>query len=349
MNGDPRVDEYGETWLIEHVLRPRYQSSGYGRFGDDSAVVLDDLKRWEGALVATTDPCPPPAIFELGHHDYYYWGWLAVMINMSDLAASGARPVALLDSLELPPSMRLGDLTRLLDGIDEAARACGAAVIGGNIRESDRLNVTATAIGVSHPRVLSRVGAKPQDVLMVVGPIGEFWAQYLDSKGGGQSFPRAVALPSAQVSAGPILSRMPGVTSCTDNSDGLAVTVMHLAEANSLGAVIENGTIDFSDAVLSSARARGIAPINLAIGWGDWSIVCSVAPGTFDEVRHELRKVGVRCSRLGHMTSDPGLLFDDGVRLAPIAPIRSERLTRDSWMTAGLSSYVRAVLEWRPM
>ncbi|MBQ0991273.1 thiamine-monophosphate kinase [Micromonospora sp. H61] len=348
MNDGSRLDDCGEAWLIEHVFAPRYRSRGFGRFGDDSAVVLNDLGLGEGSLVATTDPCPPPAVFDLGYEDYYYWGWLSVIINMSDLAAAGARPVALLDSLELPPGMRLGELRRLLDGIDEAADACGASVIGGNIKESARLNVTATAMGICHPRVLSRAGAMPEDILMVIGPVGEFWAEYLDSKSGVQSFPKAVALPAAQVSAGPILSRMPGVTSCADNSDGLAVTVTHIAARNSIGAIIEVDAIDFAESVRSSARKHGVAPINLAIGWGDWSLVCTVAPDSVDDVRRELHAEGIRCSRLGRMTPQPGLMLDDGANLLHAAPIRSERLTKDSWMTAGLSAYVRAVLSWKP-
>lgn len=348
MTDDRLLDECGESWLIDHVFAPRYQRDGTRRFGDDTAVVVEEISSQKGILVATVDPCPPPAAIELGHEDYYFWGWLAVVINMSDLAASGAQPVALLSSLELPASMKVDELNRLLDGMDAAAAASGAAIIGGNIKEADRLGITVTAIGSCNPRKLSRVGASKGDALLAVGPLGEFWAQFFDARDGLLAEPRGVLLPEPQIQAGLMLVRQPAVHCCADNSDGLATAVSHIAESNAMGAVIEVEHLEFSDNVARCAQRLGIPPLNLAVGWGDWNLVCAVAPSEVASVRERLSEAGIGSTRIGHLTAAPGLMLAKNGRTIAITPPRSERLTKDSWMTSGIRTYIESILNWDP-
>ena len=124
--------------LVPLVLSPTNQ------FGDDAAII--DLSLAEEDLVVTTDPCPVPMAWTLGFDDYYYYGWLLATINLSDLAAMGATPVGLVNSLVLPPETTVASFERLLDGFDESCERAGAIALGGNIKEGS-LQCGATALG----------------------------------------------------------------------------------------------------------------------------------------------------------------------------------------------------------
>src|SRR5258707_14371590 len=147
MRESARLDDLGERRIIEEIMRPRYGDQWPEDFGHDCAIV-GETDSWPGrTVVATTDPCPEPMASFLGYKDLYYRGWLLATINLSDLAAAGATPVGLLTSLVLPNDLTVSELSRLLDGIDECSRANGTRVLGGNIKEGERIDLTATAIG----------------------------------------------------------------------------------------------------------------------------------------------------------------------------------------------------------
>src|SRR5437870_493268 len=131
MFNDQRLDDLGERRIINEILRRRYGASESDHFGDDCAFVsnVNDLPK--GQIVATTDPCPEPIASVLGFTDFYYRGWLLATINLSDLAAAGARPLGLLTSLVLKNETTVNQLLRLLDGIDACCSQCETRVIGG--------------------------------------------------------------------------------------------------------------------------------------------------------------------------------------------------------------------------
>ena len=139
--------------------------------GDDAAVIEPE----RGALdVLTTD-----AIVEGIHFDCDYVpldavGHRALAVNLSDLAAMGARPRAALLSLVLPESLDVAGVDHLLEGLLALAAAHGVAVIGGNItRTTGPLVIDVTAIGsVRSRRVLTRAAARPGDDVYVTGSLG---------------------------------------------------------------------------------------------------------------------------------------------------------------------------------
>ena len=128
--------------------------------GDDAAVIEPE----RGTLdVLTTDAqvegvhfdrrfVPPDAI---GHR--------ALAVNLSDLAAMGARPRAALLSLALPDATGVADLDAVLDGLLALAAGAGVALIGGNITRPRRLSPVTAAGTVRARRILRRSGARPGD------------------------------------------------------------------------------------------------------------------------------------------------------------------------------------------
>ena len=175
----PRLVDFGERRIIEEILRPRYEAQGVNHFGEDCAFVTGSFDR-TGTIVATTDPCPEPMAYVLGFSDLYYRGWLLATINLSDLAAEGARPLGLLTSLTLPNETTIEQFVRLLDGIDDCCKLSETCVVGGNLKEGRRIELTGTAIGLCEKdRFLLRSGCRPGDLIVVVGDLGLFWAGVL--------------------------------------------------------------------------------------------------------------------------------------------------------------------------
>src|SRR5205823_3775557 len=112
-------------------------------------------------------------LFELGHLSHYDLGYYLAIANFSDIAAMGAKPLALLSVVRYPPEMADSDFDLVLQGIADGAQACSAANVGGDIGEAERLMLSATALGVCAPgRALLRSGAKAGDVLCLTGEVG---------------------------------------------------------------------------------------------------------------------------------------------------------------------------------
>ena len=101
-------------------------------------------------------------------------GRKAIAVSLSDLAAMGAAPRAVLVSLTLPAGFPLADFDALVDGLVEEAGRHGATLAGGNIATSPGgLAIHVTALGSAHPRrILTRAGGRAGDELFVTGTIG---------------------------------------------------------------------------------------------------------------------------------------------------------------------------------
>ena len=98
----PRLRDYGELRLLQEVILPiAREFDADTAAGDDCAIIGVD----GSALAVTTDFGPRPLVCSLRgyEHDFEAWGWLAVVVSASDVAASGARPVCMTNCLEAPP------------------------------------------------------------------------------------------------------------------------------------------------------------------------------------------------------------------------------------------------------
>lgn len=138
--------------------------------GDDAAVL-----RVAGSLVATTDTLIEGPDFRSEWSDGYSLGWKSAAVNLSDVAAMGARPTALLVALAMPNSTPVAYVERMADGLREACEqlAPGCAVVGGDLTQSNVLTVAVTALGDMGGRApLLRSGAQPGDTVAIAGEMG---------------------------------------------------------------------------------------------------------------------------------------------------------------------------------
>ncbi len=174
-------------------------------------------------LVVTQD-----ALIEGVHFRFDLLGWRelgvrAAAVNVSDLAACGAHPLALLVSLGLPPETELEDVLELYAGLNER----GVPVRGGDTARSDRVVLSVTALGRSD-RVPGRAGARPGDLVVVTGPLGAAGAAFAEG--------RLPPVPD-RVEEGKRLAQV--ATAMLDISDGLGRDAGHIAERSGVRLAIE--------------------------------------------------------------------------------------------------------------
>ena len=197
-----QLSELGETGLLQELER-----RGLARGIEHDAAQLED------GLVVTQDALVEEVHFKLAWTTYSELGYKAAAVNLSDLAASGAEPLALLVTLGAPGKTEVDDVLDLYAGLNEP----GVPVVGGDTTRAERLYLSVTALGRSE-RVPGRDGARPGDLLVVTGPLGAAGAAFREGRH---------ARPPLRLEEGRRLASV--AHALTDISDGLAVDAGRLA------------------------------------------------------------------------------------------------------------------------
>jgi thiamine-monophosphate kinase len=237
---DRTVSDVGEHALISRITqrlaKPSWVIVGPG---DDAAVIQPERGTFD---VLTTD-----AIVEGVHFDRRFVppdaiGHRALAVNLSDLAAMGARPRAALLSLVLPGQLEVADVDAMVEGLVALADTHRVALVGGNITQSPGpLMIDVTAIGSVRPRrVLTRAGARPGDEVYVTGTLGGA-ALGLKTRAG-EHFEQYLR-PTPRVRMGMLLGRNRAASACIDLSDGLADGLRQIAAASGVGIAVDEGAI----------------------------------------------------------------------------------------------------------
>ncbi len=216
--------------------------------GDDAAVVAAP----DGRFVVTTDMMIHGPDFRLAWSSAHDLGWKAAASNLSDVAAMGAVPTALVVALAAPADTSIEFLEDfaegLRDGCDAMAPGCG--VVGGDLSVSATLTIAVTAFGDLEGRApVRRSGARPGNIVAVSGELGAAaeGLRLLFTEGvvGGEPDAAAAALLkdqhplpiAAQLRPHPPIAdgtaaALAGATSMIDLSDGLALDSRRVAEAS---------------------------------------------------------------------------------------------------------------------
>jgi len=190
----------------------------FAGIGDDAAVVDPpdgNLLLAADAIVAGVHTPPGLPLEDLG--------WKAVVVNVSDIAAMGGRPLHLLVTVAAPPGT---ELERLFDGVAEAAQAYICPVVGGDLTASESLVVTVAVTGTVDGTPVLRSGAAPGEGIYVTGPLGAAAASGWTRR------------PVARVAEG-VDARGAGATAMIDVSDGLLADLGHIADESGVGFALD--------------------------------------------------------------------------------------------------------------
>jgi thiamine-monophosphate kinase len=310
-----------ERALIDHIRRrlPSAPASLLVGPGDDAAVLVPE----RGALqVVTTDSVVEGIHFDRRFAQLSDVGYRALAVNVSDLAAMGARPEFALLSLILPEWFTLDDVDALIDGVLEMAAGSSVSIAGGNIaRSPGPLIVDVTVTGSVRPRrILRRSGGKPGDDLDLTGSIGAAAAGLDWLRTTSPSLPAAAEdpmgvcarrhlRPEPRVRIGMLLGRNRAASACMDLSDGLADAVRQLSEASGTGAVVDASAIPIEPAAAAWFASRGVDPIRASLAGGDdYELLFAVPRKTRGRLRQVARGArGVPFTRIGELTAEPGV------------------------------------------
>lgn len=255
------------------------------RIATDPAArgLADDAALLEG-LVLTHDSIAE-GVHYLPHDPPASVGWKLVAVNLSDLAAKGARPAAALLSL----TMR-GDgawETAFLDGIAAACESYGLSLIGGDtiaLRSDAPRVLGLTAIGRAGERTPSRGGGRPGDRLWLVGTVGDAalgLRQLLADRHATGPLVDVYRRPVPLLAAGQALA--PHATAMMDISDGLLLDARRLAEASGCTAVIDLDAVPLSRAFVAE-RGHGQDAQLFAVTGGDDYALLAALPFELDAV-----------------------------------------------------------------
>jgi thiamine-monophosphate kinase len=199
--------------------------------------VQHDAAQIDG-LVVTQDTLVEGVHFRFDLIGWHELGYRAAAVNLSDLAASGAEPIALVVTFAAPS---LDGAIALYEGIAEA----GVPVRGGDTTRAEAVVLTVTAIGRSE-RVPGRTGARPGDLVVVTGPLGAAGAAFREGR---------LARPPLRLAEGQRLAR--AAHAMLDISDGLGPDAAHIAERSGVRIVIDVDAVPL---------APGATPADLEFG-----------------------------------------------------------------------------------
>jgi len=193
--------------------------------------IENDAARLADGRVVTQDALVEGVHFRLDWISWRELGFRAAAVNLSDLAASGAEAEGLVVTLAAPSETGVADVVELYEGLVEA----GVPVIGGDTTSAEQLVLSVTAIGRSD-RVPGRAGARPDDVLVVTGPLGAAGAAFRDGR---------YSRPPLRLEEGRALAAT--AHAMLDLSDGLAQDAGHIARRSGCRLVIELERVPLAD------------------------------------------------------------------------------------------------------
>jgi len=289
-----KLSDIGEREAIQLLTRILDRGQPIG-LGHDCGVV-----EWgEDYLVITTDVVNPKTHIPGGSRSEQI-GWYVVAVNLSDVAAAGARPLGFVAALSLPPSTEVDFLTGLAKGMENCTREFGIGVLGGDTKEADVMSLAGTAIGrVRKDRILLRKGARPGDAIVVTGELGRAGLAYahLDNPATRADGIEQLLHPYPRVREGQIFSDSGLVTSCMDISDGLGLSLAQMAAMSGLSYVVEWEKVPAYKPVelLPLDRQREYA----LYSGGDFELVATVKPEAVPELAERLNEP--------HRGAHPGL------------------------------------------
>ncbi len=170
-------------------------------------------------------------------------GRKSLAVNLSDVAAMGARPVATLLSIALPADAAQEWAAEFMEGYRELSGMFGTALVGGDTTRSENgIAINVTAIGrAENGCIKRRSDARPGDWVFVAGELGASGVGLGDLLAGRLDTPAADIHrnPRPQVAEGAWLGKRPEVHAMMDLSDGLASDIRHILERSGVGAEVE--------------------------------------------------------------------------------------------------------------
>lgn len=253
-----RLNEINENALINQIAHalPRTQNLINQTHESDSEIL--DIGLPSQYLAVTTDKVEEEIKAGL-YTDPYFMGWMAVVTNLSDLAAVGAQPIGLLLSITIPKDWCEPATQEVIRGMAEAMQAHACSSLGGDLSTGEAA-FGATAIGlVEKTQVMMRTGIRNGDVVYLTGPVGLGSAYALAKFAAPAAIDRIPYQPRARILEAHVISQY--ATACMDTSDGLISTIDQLCRLNAYAVHLNDIASIVHPAVAELGRSLNIPPL----------------------------------------------------------------------------------------
>jgi AIR synthase-related protein len=273
--------------------------------GDDTAALADE----QGYTLFAAEGMRP----ELIAADPWFAGFCSVMVNLSDVAAMGGRPWAIVDTL----FMGSGDNERVLEGMQAASELFGVPVVGGHTaRVTGPTLLSAAVLGRARKLISSHAARSGQTLLVAVDLRGSF-------RGSGGAFNAATTASAKQLRANlavlPELAEAGLVSAGKDISmAGVCGSLAMLLETSGVGAVLDIGALP----------APGeVDPLRWLTAFPSFGFVLSVDPDAVTQVAARFDAVGVVCAAVGHVNDSRKLELRHGAEVQLYLDLGAQSLT----------------------
>ena len=306
-----------EDRLIARYFRPLATAPGAFELGDDAAVLTPpagcDLVLTTDAVISGVHflPDDPP-----GHI-----ARKVLRMNLSDLAAKGAKPIGFLLSIALPARTEESWIAAFAAGLGEDAKHYGCPLLGGDTDHTPGpLSISVTALGtVPSGGMVRRSTAKAGDIVVVSGTIGDaaLGVQLRREIGLAERWRLSAAswnhlrqrylLPQPRNALAEAVLRH--ASAAMDVSDGLAGDLAKLCRASGVAAEVEVESVPLSDAARMALSADPKLIETVLTGGDDYEIVLTVPAAKLDGFRAAANGAGVPVSQIGCVTAGQGTRF----------------------------------------
>jgi thiamine-monophosphate kinase len=315
-------EPFGEFERIRRFFAPLAGPGGLGLL-DDAAVV--DCRAGQ-RLVVTADsivagvhylPDDPPDLVARK----------LLRVNLSDLAAMGARPLHYLLTTALPAALGPDWVAEFARGLAEDQRRFGIDLLGGDsVATSGPAVLSLTAIGeVAVGMEIKRNGARAGDLVWVSGTIGDAFLGLALLRG---AYPQLAPeyragligrfqVPDPRVDLG---RRLAGIAhAMIDISDGLIADLAHICDTSRVAAVIALPSLPLSRAALGVVDGEPGVRLALATGGDDYELLFTAPAGSTQAIDDLSSVLGLPITRIGKIESGEGVrLVDAAGRTIPI-------------------------------
>jgi len=317
-----RIEDLGERRIIEIILNcidlmPNMPIP----FGDDASAIEINHEKLavikSDMLVGKTD-VPPGMNFRQAARK-------ALVMNISDMAAKGVKPIAALVSLGVPRGLTEEDIKQIGQGLNEGAREYNAYILGGDTNEASDLIISCSILGIGGKnKFVRREGARLGDIVAVTGVFGKapsglkiLMENLSVSAEIKDVLTEAVLMPRARLREGLTLAEMGAATSSIDSSDGLAWSLYELSKASNVGFLVEEIPID--PEVIRFAEEYNLDPIELSLyGGEEYELLVTVKPESWEKAKESIEELGTPLTRIGLVTEEKEIILKTKGRITHI-------------------------------
>ena len=245
------------------------------RSGDDAAFIEN--------LLISTDMLHQKSDFPQGT-TYYTAGWRSVGASLSDIAAMGGDPIAVVAAYS-SPNFRKEEIGEFIRGAKEVCEISGAEYVGGDLDTSDEFNVVTTAVGRSVKPVF-RKGAKSGDLVCVTGDLGRSAAAKKLFERNENEKANKMFRFKPRVKEGLLISQYS--TSMIDSSDGLIRSLYEVAKSSICGFEIEAKKIPINKVLREVVDSTELA-LKIAMAYGeDFELVFTAPREKIKEIKEDI-------------------------------------------------------------